>query len=100
MKKRKYINLHLLASGKPQRFHEPRGDISPDLAIPNDARIADPAEHITSGEMKKWIGIMIARTLSPIPNMDDLWRDEDDGFIPAHRFTSVPLFSKNLTEFF
>ena len=48
--------------------------------------MADPAEHITSGEMKKWIGIMIARTLSPIPNMDDLWRDEDDGFNPAHRF--------------
>jgi hypothetical protein len=33
--------------------------------------------------MKKWIGVMITMTLSPIPNMDDLWRD---GFIPAHRF--------------
>ena len=29
---------------------------------------------------------MIARTLSLIPNIYDLWRDEDDGFIPAYRF--------------
>ncbi len=68
------------------------------LLFHSNARMADPAEHITSGEMKKWIGILIARTLSPIPNIDDLWRDEDDGFIPAHHcFATGPVGTGAMT---
>jgi hypothetical protein len=44
--------------------------------------------------MKKFIGIMLAMTLCPIANIDNLWKDEDDGFIPALRFGAKTGLSK------
>jgi hypothetical protein len=37
-------------------------------------------------EIKKWIGIMFTKTLSPISNIKEYWREEDNGLIPAHSF--------------
>ncbi len=34
--------------------------------------------------MKIWIGVMFAKTLSPLSNIEYLWKEEGNGFVPAH----------------
>jgi hypothetical protein len=69
------------------------------LLLHTNAGIAVVAEQISENEMKKWIGIMFAMTLSPIFNIEDYWRDEDDGFIPAHSFGIKSGLSKGRFKF-
>ena len=64
------------------------------LLFHSNAHIVHQKDHITTSEMKKFIGIMLAMTLCPIANIDNLWKDEDDGFIPALRFGAKTGLSK------
>ena len=41
---------------------------------------------VTEPEMKRWIGIMFAMTISPVPNLVDFRKEENDGFMTAQRF--------------
>ena len=41
---------------------------------------------VTEPEMKLWFGIMFAMTLSPVPNLVDFRKEENDGFMTAQRF--------------
>jgi hypothetical protein len=61
-------------------------DLISHLLIHTNALIANEKEQISEKEMKKWIGIMFAMTLSPISIIEDYWKDKDDGFIPSHSF--------------
>ncbi len=56
------------------------------LLLHTHAGIAMDAEWISENEMKKWIEIMFDMTLFPISNIEEDWREEDDGLIPAHSF--------------
>jgi hypothetical protein len=56
------------------------------LMLHTNATIANVHEHVSESDMKKWIGIMFAMTLSPISVIKEYWKEEDDGFIPAHAF--------------
>jgi hypothetical protein len=49
-----------------------------------NAVIAIDAARISDNEMKKWIVIIFVMPLSLIPYIEEDWREEDDGFIPAH----------------
>jgi hypothetical protein len=49
--------------------------------------------------MKKWLGIMFDMTLSPIANIKEYWRQEDDAFIPAHSFGIKSGLSKGRLKF-
>jgi hypothetical protein len=74
-------------------------DLIPHLLFHSNASIANQKEYITQDEMRKWIGIMIAMTLSPIPKISDLWMEEDSGFIPAHRYGTKSGLSKGRFKF-
>ena len=74
-------------------------DLIPHLLFHTNANIPNPKEHITEEEMRKWIGIMIAMTLTSIPKISDLWMEEDVGFIPAHRYGAKSGLSKGRFEF-
>ena len=54
-------------------------DLISHLLLHTNAGIAMDAERISENEMKKWIEIMFAMTLSPISNIEEYWREEDDG---------------------
>ena len=41
---------------------------------------------VTEPEMNRWIGIMFAMTISPVPNLVDFWKEEDDGLMTVQRF--------------
>ncbi len=43
---------------------------------------------------RRKFGIMFAMTLSPISNIEEDWREEDDGLIPAHSFGIQSRLSK------
>ena len=49
--------------------------------------------------MKKWIRIMFAMTLFPISNIEEDWREEDDGLIPAHSISIKSGLSKGRFKF-
>jgi hypothetical protein len=65
-------------------IHARWSDFAP--PVTSHAGIAMDVEWISENEMKKWIGIMFAMTLFQISNIEEDWREEDDGLIPAHSF--------------
>jgi hypothetical protein len=69
------------------------------LLIHTNASIAGVKDQISVTEMKKWIGIMFAMTLSPIAKIDDYWKEADDGFIPAHSYGLKSGLSKGRFKF-
>jgi hypothetical protein len=69
------------------------------LLFHTNAGIASESEKISESEVKKWIGIMFAMTLSPISNIEDYWIEQDIGFIPAHSFGIKTCLSKKRFKF-
>ena len=74
-------------------------DLISHFMLHTNAGIAMDAERISGNEMKKWIEIMFAMTLSPISNMEEDRREEDDGLIPAHSFGIKSGLSKGRFKF-
>ncbi len=70
------------------------------LLLHTNAGIAMYAEQKSENEMKKLIGIMFAMTVSPISNIEEYWREEDDGLIHAHSFDIKTRLSKGRFNFF
>ena len=56
------------------------------LLYHTNATIQDDQDKITVSEMRKWIGTMFAMTISPVSNISDLWKEQEDGFRMAHCF--------------
>jgi hypothetical protein len=91
---------------EPHHVHPQIPGISPlqiylisHLLVHTNAGIAVVSEQISGNEMKKWIGIMFAMTLSPIFNIKEYWREENEGFIPAHSFGIKSGLSKERFKF-
>jgi hypothetical protein len=57
-------------------------DLMSHLLLHTNAGIAMDAARISDNEMKNWIGMIFVMTLSPIPNIEEDWREEDDGLYP------------------
>jgi hypothetical protein len=74
-------------------------DLISHLLLHMNAGIAVEAERIAENEMKNWIGIMFAMTLSPIANINEDWTEEDDGFIPTHSISIKSELSKGRFKF-
>ena len=74
-------------------------DLFPHLLHYTNSSIESTRDHVTHAEMKKWVGLMYAMTLSPIHNIEDFWNEEGDGFIPAHRFGIISGLSKTRFKF-
>ena len=74
-------------------------DLFPHLLHYTNSSIESTSDHVTHAEMKKWVGLMYAMTLSPIQNIKDFWNEENDGFIPAHRFGIMSGLSKTRFKF-
>ncbi len=74
-------------------------DLISHLLLHANAGIAMDVERIPENEMKKWIGIMLAVTLSPISNIEEDWGEEDDGLIPAHSISIKSGLSKGRFKF-
>jgi hypothetical protein len=74
-------------------------DMIPHLVMHTNLRISEEKSKVTEREMERWIGIMFAMTISPIPNIQEYWRQDDDGIILANRFGEKLHMSKNRFEF-
>jgi hypothetical protein len=69
------------------------------LLLYTNAGIPMDAARISDNEMKKWIGIMFVITLSPIFNIEEDWREKDDGFIPVHSISMKSGLSMGIFKF-
>ncbi len=69
------------------------------LVMHTNLSISEEKLKVTEREVESWIGIMFAMTTSPIPNIDDYWRQDEDGIILAHRFGEKLHMLKNHFEY-
>ena len=54
---------------------------------------------VTEPEMNQWIGIMFAMTKSPVPNLVDFRKEQNDGFLTAQRFGAKLKMGKTRFKF-
>jgi hypothetical protein len=52
-----------------------------------NARIEKKESRVSKEEMMRWIGVMYAMTIQPVDNIMDYWREDEEGFLLAPKFS-------------
>ena len=61
--------------------------------------IVDLSAKVDEEDMRRFVGIMFAMTVTPLCNINDYWKEDDQGLMLASRFRSKLCMSKNRFKF-
>jgi hypothetical protein len=77
-------------------FHE---DLFFRLVEYTNSTIVDDSAKVDAVNMRRIVGIMFAMTVTPLCNIMEYWREEDDGLVLASRFRTKLHMSQNRFKF-
>jgi hypothetical protein len=77
-------------------FHE---DLFLRLVRYTNLTIVDDSAKVEAEDMRRFVGIMFAMTVTPLCNIMDYWKEEEDGLMLASRFRTKLYMSANRFKF-